>query len=103
MTVVSLVKYKEENSPHWEGKAKCVSCGHDWHAVAPMGVEWIECPSCGLLRGHAYWPFGADKDESLFVCNCGCEALTAYYRKGQFRFQCMSCGTDHTQAIFGEP
>lgn len=103
MTVISLSKFREENSPHWQGSVKCVSCSHKWHAVAPIGTEWLECPSCGLERGHAYHPFGAQDGESLFVCNCGSEALTAYFRKGQFRFQCMSCGVDHSTAIFGEP
>lgn len=100
--IVSLAKFKEENSPHWAGAAKCVSCKHEWVAVAPLGTEWIECPECGLERGHAYHAFGAEAGDSLFQCNCGCEALTAYYRAGRFRFQCMNCGVDHTHAVFGD-
>jgi hypothetical protein len=100
--IVSFAKFKEENSPHWEGPTKCVSCGHKWHQVAPIGTWWVECPSCGLERGHPYHPFGPRAGETVFQCNCGSEALTAYYRNGVFRTQCMSCGVDHTHAIFGE-
>lgn len=24
--------------PHWQGKARCLACGHEWRAVEPIGT-----------------------------------------------------------------
>lgn len=102
MTVISFQKAKEEREPHWSGTCKCIGCGHEWVGVAPMGVMFVDCPSCELPKGHPKYPFGGgEAGDAVFTCNCGSEALTAYYRGNRFRLQCMACGTDHTTNIFG--
>jgi len=52
------------------------------------------------MKGMFRYPISADEGDSLFLCQCGCEALVAYYRKGKFRIQCMNCGTHQTDALF---
>lgn len=101
MTVISLAAAREERQPHWTGTAKCIDCGHQWEAVAPLGQRWVDCPSCGLNKGTPFRPFGADEGDRLLFCNCGCEALTAYQRKGRMWVRCMGCGTDLTDAFYG--
>lgn len=88
--------------PHLAGEALCLGCRHQWAAVAPVGVWQMECPSCASMKGIFRNPVGADVGDSLFRCLCGCEALTAYYHAGLFHLKCMSCGTDQTNAVFGE-
>jgi hypothetical protein len=102
MTVVSFQKAKEERSPHWAGSCKCVGCGHEWVGVGPMGTMWVDCPSCEMPKGTPKFPFGGgEAGDLVLVCNCGSEALTAFHRKGKFRLQCMGCGADQTEAVFG--
>lgn len=100
--VISLAQAREERKPHWTGTCKCIGCGHEYVGVAPLGVMFIDCPECGLPKGHPKHPFGAQEGDLFFRCVCGSEALTAYKRGGYFRTMCMACGTDHTHAIYGE-
>lgn len=102
MSVISFAEAKAERQPHWTGRCKCVGCGHEWEAVAPIGKMWVDCPCCNLPKGTPKFPFGGAVGDTVFTCNCGSEALTAYFRKGLFRLRCMGCGTDHSVAIFGE-
>lgn len=102
MTVISLADARKEREPHWEGLIHCVGCQHEWRGVAPVGTMIVDCPSCSLPKGHPKHPFGAMAGDAMFRCDCGSEALTAYYRSGLFRIVCMACGINHTNAIFGE-
>lgn len=102
MSNVVAFKRAEPIDPHMAGQAKCFGCGHEWAAVAPVGVWQLECPSCEAMKGVYRYPVGAEAGDLSFVCNCGCEALTAYQRAGLFYLRCMSCGTDHTVAVFGD-
>lgn len=97
----NVIEFKPKGEPHLSGEAVCIGCRHAWEATAPVGTDNLECPSCGSMKGLFRYPVSADVGDSLFVCQCGCEALTAYYRKGQFRIQCMNCGTHQTEALFG--
>jgi hypothetical protein len=102
MSVVDFAAAKAEREPHWAGTCKCVGCGHEWDAVAPLGTLQLECPSCTLPKGYPKHPFGAAPGDAVFVCNhCDSEALTAYLREGRFHIICMGCGIDHTEAIYG--
>jgi len=103
MSVVSLAEEREARQPHWTGTAYCVGCKHEWQAVAPVGSENLECPSCTLPKGVPKYPFGAEEGDMVLTCDCGCEALTAYRRVGHFYVKCMSCGDDLTHAFYGEP
>ena len=100
MAVVSLAAEREARQPHWEGTAYCVGCKHEWQAVAPLAIMNIECPSCGCTKGVPKFPFGSMPGDLTLVCNCGCEALTAYKRDGKFYVKCMGCGTDQTATFY---
>lgn len=98
---MSLAAAREERTPHWQGECVCLSCRHVWEGVGPMGkISGLECPSCSLPQGHTRWPFGAPVGAAFLVCDCGCEALTAYKNKGRFNVKCMACGTDLTHAFY---
>lgn len=100
-TVIDFQRAKQGREPHWAGTCKCVGCGHEWAGVAPMGTQWVDCPSCDMPKGHPKHPFGAGDDDSVFVCNhCNSEALTGFVRKGVKRLMCMGCGTDQSEAFF---
>lgn len=98
---MNVIPFRNREEPHMDGDAKCIGCGHQWHAVAPVGVWQLECPSCETMKGVFQHPVGAMDGDLLFACVCGCEALTAYQRAGRFWLRCMACGTDHTDAVFG--
>lgn len=38
MTVISFGEERDKRNPHLAGTAKCLSCGHEWAAVAPVGT-----------------------------------------------------------------
>jgi hypothetical protein len=99
---VSVIEFKRpEKHESWgQGLAICIGCRHEWHQVAPVGDFQFDCPSCGSNKGIFKYPFGAHVGDSVFKCNCGCEALTAYMHKGKFWLRCMNCGVDQTEAIF---
>ena len=40
--------------PHWSGIASCLRCKHEWVAVAPVGTDDLQCPSCGSGSGVKY-------------------------------------------------
>lgn len=104
---MSVVEFKRPEKPtkpdeEWaSGEAICIGCRHKWVAVSPVGTRWLDCPSCGAMKGIYAKPFGATEGDTSFTCNCGCEAMNAYYHEGLFYFRCMNCGADHTDAIFG--
>ena len=91
----------ERADAHLAGEGLCIGCRHEWAAAAPVGVWQLECPACGTMKGVWRYPVGADTDDILFICACGCEALTAYMHERHFRLKCMSCGTEQTEAVFG--
>ena len=72
MSVVSLAAARQERGPHREGPARCTACAHEWHAVAPVGASWLECPSCHTARG--LFRFGPPIP-GAWHCRCGCDAL----------------------------
>jgi hypothetical protein len=89
----------EETEEHLSGEAKCLGCGEEWVAVAPIGVWQLECPKCGTMKGIFKLFVGADDDDLAYTCDCGGEALTAFYHKGQFQLRCMCCGIDCTESV----
>lgn len=56
-------------APYKTGKAKCLSCRHEWIAVSPLGVVWFECPACGMEQGRS---MGAvSREGAHWHCGCG--------------------------------
>lgn len=85
--IIDLAAWKEENTPHLAGKAVCLSCRHQWAAVAPIGTVWLECPQCTLLRGRFINP--VERDCPHWYCHCGCDLFYAT-ENGMY---CPNCGT----------
>ncbi len=99
--VVDFNEAKQAREPHWEGPTHCVACHHEWHAVAPAGTDWLECPSCGLHKGRAKFAFAAGNDQPQLVCRCGCDVLYAYKpQHGAMPLvRCCNCGGDLSEAL----
>ena len=76
---MSVVQFRqtEKSDPHLSGKARCAVCKHEHVAVAPVGVDWMECPECGL-----------DKARFIRECKCGCDVFRIT-RTASF---CINCG-----------
>ena len=76
--------------PHLEGKARCLACQHAWVAVAPLGVIWLECPSCSLERGR----FVAQVEREGPHWHCRCENDLFYVTRDGY--YCPNCGSWQT-------
>lgn len=51
--VVSLQKYREENTPHAVAEVICLHCKERWISVHPAD-DWLanwDCPKCGKHGG----------------------------------------------------
>ena len=86
MTVIDLAKKKEERQAHSTGRARCLDCKHEWIAVAPVGVTWMECPKCSLERGRFIFAHLIEKPR--WECNCGNDLFYAT-ADGMY---CPNCG-----------
>jgi len=82
---------KEKTETHLTGEARCVACGHNWVAAAPVGVMELECPGCQSMLGMFIWPT-SPKSEKVWTCDCGCQ-LFYIVDVGN---QCYRCGDIHT-------
>lgn len=71
--VVDLTQERENRAPHLVGPAICLKCGHEWVAVAPVGVTGLECPKCGLNTGDFRGLF--EPSNEFWRCECGCESF----------------------------
>ncbi len=77
MTIIDFQKAKLEREQianievetYSTGKAKCLACKHEWVAVAPVGVTWMECPECTLERGRFFAQHVREGEH--WQCNCG--------------------------------
>jgi len=71
MKIISLAEKREEKMPHSSGVAICLDCKHEWAAVAPIidgFIVWLECPSCGLVRGRFKYQF--ERNGEQWKCAC---------------------------------
>lgn len=84
--VVDFAAKKLEQSPHSSGEAICLDCKHKWVAVAPTGVQWMECPKCSLVRGR--FVYQHSREEPHWTCNCGNDLFHAT-KDGMY---CPNCG-----------
>jgi hypothetical protein len=57
-----------ERRPHIAGAAKCLTCGHEWAAVAEIGTVELCCPICNTWKGVFT---GMTAPETVWECNCG--------------------------------
>ena len=84
--LITLSKVRENRVPHSSGKARCLACKHEWVAVAPTGVTWMECPACSLERGR--FVAQHEREEPHWMCNCG-NNLFYVVKDGYY---CPNCG-----------
>lgn len=91
MSVTDLNEYREAQKPHVSGAAVCLSCKHEWEAIAPVEREpaCLECPSCGLHKGEMDGNCAPDDDEPLWRCHCD-NAQFFIVAAGAF---CIGCGS----------
>lgn len=74
--------------PHMSGPARCICCGHEWVAVAPVGEPQLDCPICKTAKGVFVHPV-SPRGETRWVCKCGSDL---YYILPT-GCQCYQCGT----------
>ena len=71
-----------------EGPARCHGCGHEWHAVVPPGVVWLECPACRDEKGRMRGPVLPDETREVWTCHCGSQAFALF----RSEWMCYGCG-----------
>ena len=74
--------------PHATGEAVCISCKHEFIAVAPVGEVWFDCPECGIEKATWKYVFKFKAGTEIRVCACGNE-LFYLTREGH---ACALCG-----------
>lgn len=79
--------HNREGSPHMQGPARCVACGHKWEAVAPVGTKQLQCPKCHTLKGLFMNPV-APSENQIWTCACGCQLFFI----GPKYMHCYQCG-----------
>ena len=84
--VVSLDDKRAGRMPHLSGEARCMLCGKEWVAVAPVGTPWLECPECHSEKG--YMKFQVQRTGSEWICNCGNDL----FRVTPDGYYCPNCG-----------
>lgn len=83
----NVVQFGNQESA--SGEAKCVDCGHEWTAIAPIPYEsGLECPECGLSRGGYKYPMAPNEGEIVYQCNCGC----SHFWVIEGGILCVGCG-----------
>jgi predicted RNA-binding Zn-ribbon protein involved in translation (DUF1610 family) len=85
--LINLAEKKEEQLPHNSGKAFCLICKHEWIAVAPAGVVWMECPKCGSEKGIFKYAC-LREDDPHWTCHCGNDLFYVTPRG----YYCPNCG-----------
>ena len=71
--------------PTLSGEAQCGACGHEWSAVADVGVVHFDCPHCGRMWGTFK---SAVEPDTTWRCECG-EKLFWLTPRGAI---CRACG-----------
>jgi hypothetical protein len=92
--VVTLAGRRDDGGPHCSGEARCIACGHEWVAVAPVGTVHFECPACGTSRGTYKNPVGAAPGDRVYQCTCGSENFFFKLSEddGRTLILCSGCG-----------
>jgi len=75
MPVIDFATAKKELSPHVAGRARCLTCKHEWAAVAPIGMEWLECPECSVERSRFIYPFEREFPIGIVIVGMTCSTL----------------------------
>jgi hypothetical protein len=86
MSVIAFTGHGRDE--HLAGRARCIACGHEWQAVGRIGASWLECPSCGTMKGLYKFPCAPDEGDHIWTCPCGSDALYATPKS----LRCCNCG-----------
>lgn len=83
-------KFDAQYGAWMSGRARCLTCAHEWAGVAPRGIGTLKCPSCMTFHG-AFVGAVTRSGEDHYQCACGNQmfCLTAK------RVYCAHCGKDH--------
>lgn len=77
--------------PHAQGPARCLQCGHTWHAVVPEAAGRLptrmDCPACACHTG--VWDGLFNQHGPIWVCECDNDAFTITPAGAV----CLRCGT----------
>ncbi len=96
------VEEKIKEQPYLEGLCKCLACGNQWQAVAPLGNHRVPCLRCGLNRGVWVNPI----EPNAHTVQCGnCLGRLWYVSPGAW-ISCASCGQNVQQGqalLEGDP
>ncbi len=84
--IVDLADRRADRTPHLSGEARCMLCGHEWQAVAPVGVPWLECPACRYMKGH--FKYAVQRSGVEWTCQCGNDL----FRVTPDGYYCPGCG-----------
>ena len=85
--VINLADHRPER--HLSGIARCMACKHEWATVAPEGVKWLECPSCGCRKGLYLYPCSPPDGAPIWECKCGCLVFYAQ-PAGVYCYSCVT-------------
>ncbi len=88
--VISLFQNNEDNDPQLSGTAHCITCKHKWVAAAPAGTVWLECPSCGSIKGLFDGPCSPPENAAIWQCYCTSRILYATPNA----VHCYNCGAE---------
>lgn len=83
--IIDFVK-REELSPSITGDAVCISCKHEFVAVAPVGTCELTCPECATTKALFKHPI---QPNERWVCECSSD-LFFVLKSG---CMCRVCGT----------
>jgi hypothetical protein len=81
---------KTETDGHLTGPARCMGCGHEWQAVAPVGtVDNLECSQCRGFLGILVYPVMPESYWVCGECNCHIFAVSGISKE----ILCYRCGS----------
>ena len=83
--VIQLTDYQVATKT---GPAKCLHCKYEWQAVAPAGVQDLQCPACLTMRGVFIY-FCAKQDEEVKMCHICNNTFFQITLTGTL---CINCG-----------
>jgi Zn finger protein HypA/HybF involved in hydrogenase expression len=85
--MADILSFKE-NTPHSEGKARCLLCGYEFVLVAPIEGIWFECPKCKVEKAVFKFPMEVTETKH-WQCNCG---NFLFYVTPEYIY-CPNCGS----------
>lgn len=108
----NVVELHPKNDPHMQGEARCLACGHEWQAVAPVGTKvhniddsvTMTCPACDASKGVMKHFVQLSWAPSWHCNSCNGFLFSAVLIKSTPTLACASCGNlINALDLFNEP